>query len=100
MTKVCAMDIGELEPGVEECELEAEVKEIHRPRAVSTKYGQKKLTTAVLADKTGEIETVLWEDQIDRLDEGQDVRIKGAYVREWVDHLQLNIPRKGKIEPL
>jgi len=94
------MDIGELEPKVEDCELEAEVKEIHRPRVVSTKYGQKKLTTAILADGTGKIETVLWEDQIELLDEGQQVHVKGAYVREWVDHLQLNVPRSGEIEPL
>jgi replication factor A1 len=94
------MDIEELEPGVEECELDAEIKEIHRPRAVSTKYGQKKLTTAILADETGEIEAVLWEDQIEKVSEGTKVRIVGGYVREWVDHLQLNIPRSGEIEPL
>jgi replication factor A1 len=94
------MDIKELEPGAEELELEAEVKKIHRPRAVSTKYGQKKLTTAILADETGEIEAVLWEDQIEKVSEGTKVRIVGGYVREWVDHLQLNIPRSGEIEPL
>ncbi|MDY6771576.1 MAG: OB-fold nucleic acid binding domain-containing protein [Candidatus Nanohaloarchaea archaeon] len=92
------MDIEELEPGQDDFELEATVKKIHRPRAVSTKYGQKLLTTAVLEDTTGEIETVLWEEQIDDLEEGDDVRVEGCYVRQWVDHLQLNIPRSGEIE--
>lgn len=94
------MDIAKLDTESDDVNIRGTVSRVYRPRAVSTKYGQKRLTLAELEDDTGEIEMVLWEEQIDAVDEGDEVSISGAYVREWVDHLQLNIPRDGDIEPV
>ena len=40
----------------------------------------------------------LWENQIDRVSVGNEVSISGAYVTEFRNELQLNIPRSGKLE--
>jgi ssDNA-binding replication factor A large subunit len=40
----------------------------------------------------------LWEQQIDLANIGDIVSIKGAYVTEYRNEIQLNIPRSGTIE--
>jgi replication factor A1 len=94
------MNIDDLTVESEDVELEATITDIKTPRAVSSKYGQKRITLATLEDDTGEIQVTLWEEQIDavRGHEGSQVRISGAYTRDWVGELQLNIPREGTID--
>lgn len=91
------MNIADLTVESENVELEATIKEIQTPRAVTGKYGQKRITLATLEDETGEIPVTLWEEQIDAVEEGARVRVSGAYTRDWVGDLQLNIPRAGSI---
>ncbi len=93
------MSIDELTVESEDVELEATIKDIQTPRAVTGKYGQKRITIATLEDETGEIPVTLWEEQIDavRNREGARVKVTGAYTRDWVGDLQLNIPREGTI---
>ncbi|MCJ7479384.1 MAG: OB-fold nucleic acid binding domain-containing protein [Candidatus Nanohaloarchaeota archaeon QJJ-7] len=92
------MDIKDLTVESEDVELEAKIKDIETPRVVSGKYGQKKITVANLEDDTGEIQVTLWEEQIDAVEEGAEVKVEGAYTRDWAGDLQLNIPRDGNIE--
>ncbi|MDY6774245.1 MAG: OB-fold nucleic acid binding domain-containing protein [Candidatus Nanohaloarchaea archaeon] len=94
------MDIEDLTVESEDVELEATIEDIEVPRVVSGKYGQKKITVAELEDGTGEIQVTLWEEQIDAVEEGETVKVEGAYTRDWAGELQLNIPRDGSIEVL
>lgn len=92
------MDIADLTVESEDVELEGTIKDIKTPRAVSSKYGQKRITLATIEDDTGEIQVTLWEEQIDAVEEGADVKVTGAYTRDWAGDLQLNIPRDGEIK--
>lgn len=92
------MTVEELTPEADEVEIKGEIAELPTPRAVTTKYGQKKITTVVFEDETGSIDLTLWEEEIDAIEEGATVHITGAYVREWADDIQLNIGRDGDIE--
>ncbi|MFB6208463.1 MAG: hypothetical protein ABEJ69_03870 [Candidatus Nanohaloarchaea archaeon] len=92
------MTVEELEADSDNVEIDGRIKELPTPRAVSTQYGQKKITTAVFEDDTGEIDLTLWEEEIEEVEEGAEVHIDGAYVREWADDIQLNIGRDGSIE--
>ncbi|MFB6114907.1 MAG: OB-fold nucleic acid binding domain-containing protein [Candidatus Nanohalobium sp.] len=92
------MTVEELDPESDDVEITGTIKELPTPRAVSTRYGQKKIVTAVFEDETGEIDLTLWEEEIDAIEEGAEVHIEGAYVREWADDIQLNIGRDGSIE--
>jgi OB-fold nucleic acid binding domain. len=92
------MTVEELNPEADEVEITGTIKELPTPRAVSTRYGQKRITTVVFEDETGEIDLTLWEEEIDAIEEGAEVHITGAYVREWADTIQLNIGRDGNIE--
>ncbi|MBY6293842.1 hypothetical protein GLU60_00420 [Nanohaloarchaea archaeon H01] len=90
--------VEELDPEADDVEITGEIAELPTPRAVSTRYGQKRIVTVVFEDETGEVDLTLWEEEIDEIDEGAEVQIEGAYVREWADGVQLNISRDGDIE--
>ncbi len=98
MTAMVEKNIEDLTPEDDDVEITGTVTELPTPRAVSTQYGQKRITTVTFEDDTGEIDLTLWEEEIDAIEEGADVRIEGAYVREWGDDIQLNISREGSIE--
>ena len=95
MTK---LTVEELSPEHDDVEITGTIKELPQPRAISTKYGQKKITTVVFEDDTGEIDLTLWEEEIEAIHEGASVKITGAYVREWGNDIQLNISREGEIQ--
>lgn len=97
MTK---LTVEELSPEHDDVEITGTIKELPQPRAISTKYGQKRITTVVFEDDTGEIDLTLWEEEIDAIHEGAEVKITGAYVREWGNDIQLNISREGEIKTL
>jgi len=90
--------VEELDAEADDVEIEGEIAELPTPRAVSTRYGQKRIVTVVFEDETGKIDLTLWEEEIDAIEEGAEVKIEGAYVREWADDVQLNISRDGSIE--
>jgi replication factor A1 len=94
------MTVEELNPEADDVEITGTIKRLPTPRAVSTRYGQKKIVTAVFEDETGEIDLTLWEEEIEAIEEGAEVQIEGAYVREWADDIQLNIGRDGDIEQI
>ena len=92
--------VEELTPESDQIEITGKIAELPTPRAVSTRYGQKRIVTVVFEDDTGSIDLTLWEEEIDAIEEGAEVQIKGAYVREWADDIQLNIGRDGNIEKI
>jgi replication factor A1 len=92
------MTVEELDPEADDVEITGEIAELPTPRAVSTRYGQKRIVTVVFEDETGQVDLTLWEEEIDAIEEGAEVEIEGGYVREWADDLQLNIGRDGNIE--
>jgi len=96
--KMPEMNVEELTPEADEVEITGKIAELPTPRAVSTRYGQKRIVTVVFEDETGTIDLTLWEEEIDAIEEGAKVQIKGAYVREWANDVQLNIGRDGNIE--
>lgn len=92
------LTVEELSPEDDDVEITGTIAELPTPRAVSTRYGQKRITTVTFEDETGSIDLTLWEEEIDAIEEGVDVKITGAYVREWAEDIQLNIGRDGNIE--
>jgi len=92
------MKIADIKLGLSGIIVEAKVVEIGESRDVNTKYGVKTVADAILEDDTGQIKLSLWEDQINSVSVGDNVAVRGAYVTQFRDTLQLNIPRSGKLE--
>ena len=94
------LKINEIEPGMNSVSMEGKIIEKSAPRSVNTRYGQRSVADVTLDDETGTINLSLWEQQIDFVNVGDRVSIKGVYVTEYRNVIQLNIPRSGTIEVL
>ena len=78
--------------------VEGKISAKSEPRSVRTRYGPRSVADAEIEDETGKINLTLWEQQINSVNVGDLVSINGAYVTEFNNQLQLNIPRSGIIE--
>jgi len=92
------MKINEIKRGISNISLQAKIIDISESREVNTKYGKRNVADALLEDETGQIGVSLWEDQISSVAVGDTIVINGAYVTEFREKLQLNVPRSGKLE--
>ena len=95
--EVNELKIEELETGMNSVTLTADVKEITDLREVQTKFGPNTVANALIEDDTGSIKLVLWGKQIDKVKPGTKIEITGAYVKEWRDEKQVNLPRNSEI---
>jgi len=99
-SKVKAMKIADLEAGMSNISLVAEVTDISEVREVNTRYGRRRVADATLEDDTGTIKLSLWGEQIDEVKVGDKIKLSGCFVTQFKNNLQLNLPRSGKIEKL
>ncbi|MEM0384730.1 MAG: OB-fold nucleic acid binding domain-containing protein [Candidatus Caldarchaeum sp.] len=93
--------IGSLTPRSRGVNLVAKLVEKPEPRVVSSQYDQSehRLTEALIADETGAITLVLWDENIDTVNEGDAVKVTNGFIKLFKGRMQLNLGRFGKIEP-
>jgi replication factor A1 len=92
------LKINEIKLGMNIESVKGKIIEKSEPRSVNTRYGPRSVADVKLEDETGTINLSLWEQQIDLVNIGDRVSIKGAYVTEFRNEMQLNVPRSGTIE--
>jgi len=92
--------IGSLTPRSRGVNLIAKVVEKPEPRVVSSQYDQSehRLTEALIADETGAITLVLWDDNINVVSEGDSIKVTNGFVKLFKGKMQLNLGRFGKVE--
>ncbi|MEM3644037.1 MAG: OB-fold nucleic acid binding domain-containing protein [Nitrososphaerota archaeon] len=92
--------IGELTPRSRGVNLVAKVVSKSPERIVSSQYDQTehRLSEVLIADETGAINLVLWDDKVDSVNEGDVVRIVNGFVKLFRGRMQLNLGRFGTIE--
>lgn len=91
--------ISELKPGMNNISLNAKIMEISEPKQIVTKFGtQTTLTIATIEDESGSIKLSLWGKQSEGMEEGRNIEIKGGFVKEFRDEMQLSIGRGGAIK--
>jgi replication factor A1 len=92
------MKINDLKPGTGSITIEAEISSVEAVREIN-KYGRKlRVVNATIKDDSGEINLVLWNDDVDRAREGSRIKIENGYVNEWQGNPQLTLGKFGKME--
>ncbi len=89
--------ISELVNGSKKVDIEAKVVQKEEARDVNTKFGRNRVCNAIVEDDSGSIMLVLWGDEIDKVKEGDTIKIENGYVNEWKDTLQLSVGKFGKM---
>jgi len=92
------MKVKEIKAGMNNISLEGKIVEKSKEKTVLTRYGERRVAEVIIEDETGKIKASLWEDQIDKINVGDNVKISNAYSTEFKNEVQINIPKKGKIE--
>jgi replication factor A1 len=58
-----------------------------------------KVCDALIGDETGVVYLTLWDDNIEKVNEADSVRIENGYVTLFKGNIRLNIGKYGKLEP-
>jgi len=81
-------------------DVEGTIKEIAEPRSFNKFGRQLRVADAILEDETGTIRLSLWNDDIDKFQVGDKVKITNGYVTEFQGEKQLTAGKFGKMEKL
>ena len=92
------MNISELTPGTGNVEVKGEIVEIEAPREFNKNGRTLRVANATLRDESGTITLVLWNDDIDKVQAGNNVKVTNGYVNVWKDTPQLTLGKFGKLE--
>jgi replication factor A1 len=92
--------VGELTPNSRAVNVTAKVvsKGEARTTVSGRDYTQHKVVDALVGDETGSIYLNLWDDNIDKINEGDTIKIKNGYVNLFKGYMRLNIGRYGSFE--
>jgi len=77
----------------------AKVVEKGEPREVKSRYKDEtyRIVDAVVADETGSIKLTLWNEQIDQVNVGDNIKIDNGYITSFKGEMQLNVGKFGKM---
>lgn len=92
------MKISEVKAGTGNVTVSGEITSKEEPREVITKFGKKlRVASATLKDDSGEIVLSLWNDDIDKVNAGDNVTIENGWVSEFKGNAQISAGKFGKI---
>ncbi len=57
-----------------------------------------KVSDALVGDETGVVYLTLWDDNIEKLNEGDTIRVENGYVTLFKGNIRLNIGKYGKLD--
>ena len=94
------MQVNELKPFAKNVEVTVKVLGKNEVREVSSKLDNSthKVTEANVGDATGVVLLTLWDDMIDKVEEGKAYKIANGYTSLFQNKLRLNIGRYGTLE--
>lgn len=92
--------IGELTPDSKAVNVIAKVISKSEVRNITSgrDFAAHKIVDAVVGDETGCVCLNLWDDNIDKVKEGETISIKNGYVNLFRGNMRLNIGRYGSLE--
>jgi replication factor A1 len=92
------MEIKDVKPNQGNIEVTATVVEKEEPRSFS-KFGKSgKVCNAKIKDKSGEIKLTLWNEDVEKINVGDKIKIENGWCSEYKSERQLSTGKFGKIE--
>jgi replication factor A1 len=93
--------VGELTPASRAVNVTAKVvsKSEIREIPMGRDGSPHKVCDALVGDATGSIYLTLWDDNIDKVNDNDTLRVENGYVTLFKGNMRLNIGKYGKLEP-
>ncbi|MFW5911836.1 MAG: DNA-binding protein [Candidatus Hadarchaeota archaeon] len=92
------MKAGRVKPGMRNIDLKLEVINKEETHTFESEDGEGRVATALCKDDSGEVKVSLWNDEIDKVDVGDIIRIEDGYSRLFKDEVHVSAGRYGKLE--
>jgi replication factor A1 len=79
--------------------VEGKVMEKSDAREVLSRFKDEtyKVASAIIGDETGTIKMTLWNEQIDKVNVDNMVKVENGYVSSFKGEIQLNVGKFGKL---
>ena len=90
--------ISEPKVGIGKVGITAVVKTKSEVKTFNKNGRDLKLANTVIADESGEISLSLWNDDVDKIKQGDKIKITNGYVSEFNGTKQLSAGKFGKLE--
>jgi len=92
-------DIKDLADGMKRVSVEGKVVDKSDTREVRSKFKDEtyRIVDAVIADESGSIKLTLWNEQIEQVNVGDNIKIENGYVTSFKGEIQLNVGKFGKL---
>lgn len=92
-------EIKDLQNGMKRVSVEAKVVEKGDVREVKSRFKDEtyRIADAVVADETGSIKLTLWNEQIEQVNVGDNIKIENGYITSFKGEIQLNAGKFGKL---
>lgn len=94
------MQVKDLKPRQGNVNIELDVIEVGEPREFQKFGNVGRVANATAKDETGQIKVSLWNEDVDKVKEGDRIRITNGWVSEFQGEMQLSAGRMGKLEVL
>ena len=91
------MKVQELTSASRRVDIRLRVLTLEPVRDVQTRYGKARVTTAQAGDETGTIKLSLWNDDIDKVDEGVIIEVENGFIKTFRGEMELSAGRYGSI---
>ena len=80
-------------------DVEGKIVEKGDPREVKSRFKDEtyRIVDAVLADESGSIKLTLWNEQIEQVNVGDNIKIENGYITSFKGETQLNTGKFGKL---
>jgi len=93
------MKIKDLRNKMKNVNVEAKVIEKSETHEVLSRFKDTthKVATAIIADETGTIKLTLWNEQINKVNVNDTVKVENGYITSFRGEIQLNIGKYGKL---
>ncbi|HLC20135.1 MAG TPA: OB-fold nucleic acid binding domain-containing protein [Candidatus Nanoarchaeia archaeon] len=92
------MNINEIQPRMGNIELTATVVEKADVRTFEKFGKQGRVCNATLQDDTGKVSLTLWNDDVDKVNTGDTVKITNGWANEYQGEVQLSTGKFGTLE--
>lgn len=91
------MNIKDLQPRQGKVDITLKVDSKEEPREFS-KFGKDgKVCNIACSDETGKIKVTLWNEQVEKVNAGDTIKITNGYVSEWQGEMQLSTGKFGEL---
>ena len=91
------MNIKDLQPLQGQVDITLKVDSKEEPREFS-KFGKDgKVCNIACSDETGKIKVTLWDEQVEKVNAGDTIKITNGYVSEWQGEMQLSTGKFGEL---